>query len=82
MVVPKGKFVTGAIVLKSGVTLHVEQGAKLLGSTNPVHYVLSKGRPGVAVTSQLIFAANAVNIGITGSGTIDGQGKNFTDEAS
>ena len=81
VVVPKGKFVTGAIVLKSGVTLHVEQGAKLLGSTNPAHYVLSKGRPGVTITSQLIFAANAVNIGITGSGTIDGQGKNFTDEA-
>ena len=81
VVVPKGKFVTGAIVLKSGVTLHVEQGAKLLGSTNPAHYVLSKGRPGVTVTSQLIFAANAANIGITGSGTIDGQGKHFTDAA-
>jgi polygalacturonase len=79
VVVPKGKFVTGAIVLKSGVTLHLEQGAKLLGSTNPAHYVLSKGRPGVYVTSQLIFAANAQNIGISGTGTIDGQGKVFTD---
>ncbi len=79
VIVPKGTFVTGAIVLKSNVTLHLEKGAKLLGSTDPSHYVLSKGRPGVYVTSQLIFAANATNIGISGWGTIDGQGGVFTD---
>ena len=34
VIVPPGKFVTGSIVLKNGVTLEVQQGALLLGSTN------------------------------------------------
>ena len=34
-----GAYVTGSIYLKSNVTLHIEQGATLLGSTNPWDYV-------------------------------------------
>ena len=81
VVIPKGKFVSGALVLKSGVTLHLDEGATLLGSKNPAHYVLNKKKEGVFYTSQLIFAYGASNIGISGSGTIDGQGKVFTDKA-
>ena len=81
VIIPSGKFLTGALVLKSGVTLHLEEGATLLGSKKPADYVLSKARPDVYITSQLIFAAQAKNIGISGSGTIDGQGKVFSDQA-
>ena len=81
VIVPRGKFLTGAIILKNGVTLHLSEGATLLGSKNPADYVIFKGQPGVYVTAQLIFAAQAKNIGISGSGTIDGQGKVFTDKA-
>ncbi|MBO4659556.1 MAG: right-handed parallel beta-helix repeat-containing protein [Prevotella sp.] len=81
VVVPRGKFLTGAIVLKSNVTLHLEEGAVLLGSKNPADYVITARQKGVMITAQLIFAAHANNIGITGNGTIDGQGKGFTDQA-
>lgn len=81
VIVPQGKFTTGAIVLKSGVTLHLEEGATLLGSKKPADYVLNKKKAGVTYTSQLIFAYGAKNIGISGKGTIDGQGKVFTDRA-
>ena len=65
-----GQFLTGTIYLKSGVTLHLESGATLLGSTNPWDYVKD---PYLQWTS-MIFAIGQKNIGITGSGTIDGQG--------
>ena len=42
VVVPKGKWLTGALVLKSGVTLYLEKKATLYGSTDPRHYVLNK----------------------------------------
>ena len=34
-----GDFVSGTIYIKSGVTLHIEGGARLLGSLNPWDYV-------------------------------------------
>ena len=81
VIIPKGKFLTGAIVLKSDVTLHLEEGAVLLGSKNPADYVITERKAGVMISSQLILAGHANNIGITGKGTIDGQGKGFTDRA-
>ncbi len=38
VVVPAGEFLSGSIVLKSGVTLFLDLNATLLGSTNPRHY--------------------------------------------
>ena len=35
---PPGIYLTGSIVLKDGVELHLERGATLLGSDNPYHY--------------------------------------------
>ena len=80
VIIPKGKYYSGAIVLKNNVTLHLERGASLIGSSNPADYVLGEGRPGVYISSQLILAGHAKNIGITGNGTIDGQGSFFTDQ--
>ena len=63
-----GRYLTGSIYLKSNVTIHLEEGATLLGSLNPFDY----NRKGY--WSALIFALDQDNIGITGKGVIDGRG--------
>ncbi|GAB3926952.1 glycoside hydrolase family 28 protein [Larkinella terrae] len=63
-----GRFLTGSIHLKSNVTLHLEEGAVLLGSLNPFDYDRH-------VWTALVFAENQQNIAITGKGIIDGQGR-------
>lgn len=65
-----GNYVTGSIYLKSNVTLHLNQGATILGSTNPFDYVKDKKIGWMS----MIFAVNQENIGITGRGTINGRG--------
>ncbi|MDR2041232.1 MAG: glycoside hydrolase [Tannerella sp.] len=65
-----GAYVTGSIYLKSNVTLHIEQGATLLGSTNPWDYVKD---PYVG-WNAMIFAVKQENVGITGKGVINGRG--------
>jgi polygalacturonase len=65
-----GTYVTGSIYLKSNVTLHLEQGATLLGSTNPWDYVKD---PTVGWKS-MIFAVRQENVAVTGGGIIDGRG--------
>lgn len=81
VVVPSGRFTTGTIILKSGVILHLEQGAVLYGSKNVSDYQQIKPsfialRTKVE-TRQLIYAEGAENIGITGFGILDGQGEAF-----
>ena len=77
---PKGEYHTGQLELKSGVELHLEEGAVILGSTSPYDYnkVETKQSAGDERKDKsqlgLIIANNAHNIAITGSGTIDGQG--------
>ena len=39
VIIPQGEFVSGSLVMKSGVTLHVEEGATLLGSTNAARWI-------------------------------------------
>ncbi len=63
-----GRFVTGSIHLKSNVTLHLLEGAVLVGVTNPPDY----DRNGF---TALLLCQDQVNIVITGKGVIDGQGK-------
>ncbi len=63
-----GRYLTGSIHLKSNVTLQLEEGAVLLGSTNPFDY----DRIG---NTALIHARDLENVGITGKGMIDGQGR-------
>lgn len=67
VLVPAGQFLTGSIILKNGVELHLEKGATLLGSTHHRDYKKNNWY-------ALILANGQQNIGITGSGTIDGQG--------
>jgi polygalacturonase len=63
-----GRYLTGTINLKSNVTIQLEEGAILVGSTNPFDYEHMNG------WTALIFAHDQQNIGITGKGIIDGQG--------
>lgn len=70
VVVPAGTFVTGTLYLKTGVDLHIDSGAVLLGSLNPFDYVKD---PVVRWTS-LLFAIDQKNIAVTGKGTLDGRG--------
>jgi polygalacturonase len=63
-----GRFLTGSIHLKSGVTLHLLEGAVLLGVLNPLDY----DRDGF---TALILCNEQQNVAITGKGVIDGQGR-------
>jgi polygalacturonase len=63
-----GRFLTGTIHLKSNVTLHLKEGAVLLGTLNPFDY----DRDGF---TALILSNDQQNIAITGKGVIDGQGR-------
>ena len=77
---PKGVYHIGQLELKSGIELHLEDGAIILGSTNPYDYqrVDTKQSAGDERKDNsqlgLIIAKDAHHIAITGMGTIDGQG--------
>lgn len=80
VVVPTGTFVTGAIELKSNVELYLSSGAVLKFSDNPQDYssVISRWE-GVArsVYQPCVYAKEAHNITIKGTGLIDGSGQNW-----
>jgi len=68
VLIPTGRFLSGSIVLKSNVELHLSAGAVLLGSTKPNDYIQ------IQRWKALILADSAINISISGKGVIDGQG--------
>ena len=67
VLVPRGRFVSGVIHLKSNVELNIHEEAVLLASTNRADYGPS------LKASAFIVADNQKNISITGKGLIDGQ---------
>lgn len=76
VVIPVGKYLTGAIYLKSNVNLHLEEGTTILFSTNPADYPIVFTRwEGMECMnySALIYAYGESNIAITGKGILDGQ---------
>jgi polygalacturonase len=80
VLVPAGNFLIGPIELKSNVTLRLSAGGKLLATTDVSQYHPARGIPlnGDHTMGDgnvgLVYAANADNVTIEGSGTIDGQG--------
>jgi polygalacturonase len=77
VLVPSGRYLTGAIHLLSNVELHVSAGATLLFDINPASYPMVFTRwEGMELMnySPLIYARKQKNIAITGKGTVDGQG--------
>ena len=82
VVVPPGcTFLTGAIELKSGVNLEVQEGAVLLFAFEPQLYpIVETSWEGLDCynLSPCIYAFKAQDIAITGKGTINGGGSNDT----
>ena len=77
--VPAGRFLTGGIELRSGVTLQLEQDAVLFGSPDLAdydsHFIEHFSTPGgQRPYTALIYAEAADNIAIEGPGLIDGNG--------
>jgi polygalacturonase len=80
VIVPAGRFLTGAIHLANNVNLHLESGATILFSRDARQYlpaVLTRFE-GVEVMnySPLIYALDCTNVAVTGKGTLDGQANN------
>ena len=77
VVVPPGRFSTGAIHLRSNVNLRVESGATILFSTDPRAYLpaVFTRFEGMELMgySPLVYAFDRENVAITGGGTLDGQ---------
>ncbi len=81
VIVPAGTWNTGAITLKSNVNLVIEKDARLLFAFDTSLYPIVKTRwEGMDCMnySPCVYAYGAKNIGITGEGTIDGNGSNET----
>lgn len=81
---PAGTYLTGAIRMKSNITIELEAGATLLFSDNFDDYLpfVEMRHEGILMKSfsPLIYAVDAENITIKGEGKIDGQGKKWWDE--
>ncbi len=76
VVVPEGKYLTGAIHLESNVNLYLEDHAEILFSTNPDDYPMVRTSfEGTELMnySPFIYANNKTNVAITGKGTLNGQ---------
>jgi hypothetical protein len=78
---PPGTYLSGTLTLKSHVSLHLETGAVLLGSTNLADY--PPLQPALrsyteAYTNQsLIHGENLEDVSLLGRGTLNGQGASF-----
>lgn len=83
VVVPRGTFLTGSLFFRPGTHLHVAEGARLKGSDAITHYKIVKTRlEGQTLNyfAALVNAEGNDGFTITGSGTIDGNGRKFYDE--
>jgi polygalacturonase len=71
-----GTYLSAPIVLKSNITLQLDKGATLLGSSDHADYPAKTEfrEPGL---QSLVSAVNATNVAITGEGVIDGSGESW-----
>jgi len=76
---PAGTYLSGSIDLLKNVTLNLEAGAVIEGSTNLGDYAAETGPNGEPSRAGLLTARNANNIAITGRGVIEGNGMFFVD---
>ena len=76
VVIPAGRWRTGAIRLASNVNLHVAAGATLVFDPDPARYlpVVTTHWEGMECRnySALIYAAGETNVAVTGNGILDG----------
>ena len=79
VLVPQGKFLTGAIHLESNINLQIEENAEIIFSTNPSDYpIVHTSFEGTELMnySPLIYAYKKTNVAVTGKGTLNGQANN------
>lgn len=80
VVVPAGVFRSGALFLRQGVELHLEEGAVLLGSNDIADYPRCRTRIEGQFTEwrpALLNAEGLNGLRLTGKGTVDGNGLLF-----
>jgi hypothetical protein len=80
VIVPAGSYLSGAIFVKSGVTLEIQSGATILGSQSIADYPMMPTRiAGIEMSwpAALVNVYDQRNVEITGKGTVDGDGKVF-----
>jgi hypothetical protein len=83
VLVPKGEYLSGTLMLKSHINLHLEASARIVSSMLEEDFLapvdgadplqLSEGQG----QSALLCARHAEKISVTGQGTIDGRGERF-----
>ncbi len=79
---PPGVYLTGALFLKSGMTLRLDRGATLLGSRDLADYPLLPTRvAGIEMRwpAALVNIYGEHDVGLVGEGCIDGDGQVFWD---
>ena len=78
---PSGDYLTGTLILKDNVTLHIGHNARLLGSTSLADYPKLELAESITEIDYLdyclIHANQAHHIALTGEGCLDGQGTAF-----
>jgi polygalacturonase len=78
---PPGSFLSGTIYMKTGVTLHLDTGCTLLGSTNLKDYPSTvpafRSYTDNYTDKSLIYGEKLERIAVTGRGVLDGQGAAF-----
>ena len=78
LIVPAGVWLTGPVVLKSNIDLHLEMGAVIRFAADETLYPIIKTSFEGLDTRRCqspLSAVDAVNISITGEGVIDGNGQ-------
>jgi hypothetical protein len=84
VVLHNGTFLSGSVVLRSHVELHLTSTAVLLGTADLGQYHVDEKVVYKLLNRSLVYAEGCEHVAITGEGTIDGQGKAFpnTDKSS
>ncbi|GMW01556.1 MAG: exo-poly-alpha-D-galacturonosidase [Candidatus Hydrogenedentota bacterium] len=81
VLIPRGTFLSGTLYMKDNVVLHLDHAATLLGSgalsDYPINVCKYPSRSDAYTLRALIWGEGLQNIGITGTGVIDGQGHLF-----
>lgn len=80
VIIPRGVWLTGPVILKNNINIHTEEGALVIFSTNkdlyPLINTFYEGVEGVRCLSP-ISGRDLENIAITGEGIFDGSGDSW-----